>query len=127
MEETPPHPVDHPQEADVLDVSPDEPMTAEVWDGLDFSATVRRAMVSEDAELQKCGGPQNLVEARSFELEAEEKTTGVADLVLLYLQETGMIPLLTPADEARLSMQMQDAKARLTEILRACLPVLDSA
>ena len=47
----------------------------------------------------------------------------MVDLVLLYLQEAGTIPLLTFADEARLSMQMQDAKARLTEILRAWLPV----
>ena len=59
MEETPPHPADLPQEADVLDVAPDEPMTAELWDGLDFSATVRRAMISEDAELQEITAPHD--------------------------------------------------------------------
>ena len=51
----------------------------------------------------------------------------MVDLFLLYLQEAGTIALLTPADEARLSMQMQDAKARLTEILRAWLSVQPDA
>jgi len=123
MEETPPNPADLPQEADVLEVAPDEPMTAELWDGLDFSATVRRAMVSEDAELQEIIPQHDLAAARSSELEAEEEPTRVVDLVLLYLQEAGTVPLLTPAEEARLSMQMQVAKARLTEILRAWLSV----
>jgi RNA polymerase primary sigma factor len=127
MEETPPNPEDVPQAADVLGVSPDEPMTAELWDGLDFSGTVRRAMASEDAALQEITLPHDLAEASSSELEAEEETTRVVDLVLLYLQEAGTIPLLTPADEARLSMQMQVAKARLTEILRAWLPTQPDA
>ncbi len=127
MEETPPNPESLPQEPDVLEVALDEPMPAELWDGLDFSATVRRAMVSEDAELQELRPPHDLPEAQSSELGAEEETTGVVDLVLLYLQEAGTIALLTPADEARLSMQMQDAKARLTEILRAWLSVQPDA
>jgi RNA polymerase primary sigma factor len=123
MEETPPNPADLRQETDVLDVIPDELLTSELWDGLDFSATVRRAMLSEGAELQEITATHDLAEASSLAPETEEETTGIVDLVLLYLHEAGTIPLLTFADEARLSMQMQDAKARLTEILRAWLAV----
>ena len=43
------------------------------------------------------------------------------------MQEARAIPLLTAADEARLSTQMQEAKARLTEILNAWLPVRPGA
>src|SRR5688572_18213307 len=71
MEKTPPNPEDLHQEADVLEVTPDGPMTAELWDGLDFSATVRRAMVREDAELQELSPPHDLTEAQSSEPEAE--------------------------------------------------------
>jgi RNA polymerase primary sigma factor len=123
QEETPPHPADLPQAADVSDGAPDEPMAVEFWDGLDFSATVRRAMISENAELQEITPPHVLALARSSELGADDEPTGVVDLVLLYLQEAGTIPLLTFADEARLSIQMQDAKTRLMEILWAWLPV----
>jgi RNA polymerase sigma factor (sigma-70 family) len=127
MEGTEPTLEDLRQEADVLETVPDEPMTAELWDGLDFSGTVRRPMASEDAELQELSQPHDLVEAKSSELEAEEETTEAVDLVLLYLQEAGTIPLLTPADEARLSIQMQGAKAHLAETLRTWLPVQPDA
>jgi RNA polymerase sigma factor (sigma-70 family) len=127
MEETSPASEKVSQEADGLEVTPDEPMTAELWDGLDFSSPMRRVLASEDAELQQITLPHDLAEASSSKLEADEESTGVVDLVLLYLQEAGTIPLLTPADEARLSMQMQVAKARLAEILRAWLPVQPDA
>jgi RNA polymerase sigma factor (sigma-70 family) len=121
IEETPPKPEDLPQEANVLEVTPDEPMTAEAWDGLDFSSTMRRVMASDDAELLQITPAHDLAEASSSELEADEETPGAVDLVLLYLQETGTVPLLTPADEARLSRQIQVAKARQMEILRVWL------
>jgi RNA polymerase sigma factor (sigma-70 family) len=121
-EGTPPDPEDLRQEADGLEAAPDDPRTAELWDGLDFSGIVRQTSASEEAELQELSPPHDLAEPQSSELEAEEESTGMVDLVLLYLQEAGTIPLLTPADEARLSMQMQGAKARLTEILRTWLP-----
>ena len=126
-EETQPGPEDLLQETDVLEASPDELMTAELWDGLDFPDTVRRTAGRDDAHLQELSTPDDLASAKSSELEAEEETTGVVDLVLIYLQEAGTIPLLTPADEVRLATQMREAKACLTEILRMWLPVRPDA
>jgi len=128
IEETPPNPEHVPQEADELDVTPDEPMTAEIWDGLDFSSPIRRVVANEDTELPQISLPHDLAEeVSSSELEVDGEATGVVDLVLLYLQESGTIPLLTPADEVRLSMQMQVAKARLVEILCVWLPAQPEA
>jgi len=73
-------------------------------------------------EPQEVALPHDLGSAQPFDHHAAEETSGVVDLVLLYLQEAGTIPLLTPADEVRLSTQMQDAKERLTKILRSWLP-----
>ena len=126
-EGTPPDPADLRQEADVLEAAPDEARTAELWDGLDFSGRVRQTLASQDVELQDLSPPYNLAGVQPSELEAEEESTRMVDLVLLYLQEAGTIPLLTAADEARLSMQMQGAKAHLTEILRTWLPAQPDA
>jgi RNA polymerase primary sigma factor len=122
VDEASPDPEDFAQEADVLEIASDEPTTAELRDEWDFSGTVYSAMSNEDVELQEIASTHDLAEIRSSALEVEEETTGMVDLVLLYLREAGSIPLLTSADEARLSRQMQDAKARLTEILRTWLP-----
>jgi RNA polymerase sigma factor (sigma-70 family) len=126
-DEPQPSPEDLLQEADLLEAAPDQALTAELWHGLDLPGRARRTLTSEEAERQDLNESDDVVEAKSSELEAEEETTGVVDLVLLYLQEAGTIPLLTPADEARLSSQMQGAKARLTEILRSWLPVRPDA
>jgi len=125
MEKTRGNPADLRQESDMLEVTPDALLTPALWDGLDFSVTVRRAMVSEDAALQEISPPHDLPE--SSDRATDEETTGLVDLVLLYLHEAGTIPLLTSADEAHLSRQMQDAKAHLTEILHARLPVQSNA
>jgi RNA polymerase sigma factor (sigma-70 family) len=126
-DEPQPSPEDLLQEVDLLDAAPDQPLTAELWHGLDLPDRARRTLTSEEAERQDLNESDDVVEAKSSELEAEEETTGVVDLVLLYLQEAGTIPLLTRADEARLSTQMQDAKARLAEILCRWLPVRPNA
>jgi RNA polymerase sigma factor (sigma-70 family) len=123
---TPPDAEDLRQEADVFEAAPDEPRTAELWDRLDVSGIVRPTPASDEAELQELSLPHHLAEPEAPEFE-EEGSAGMVDLVLLYLQEAGTIPLLTAADEARLSMQMQGAKAHLTEILRTWLPVQPDA
>ena len=108
-------------ETDSLEAAPDASMTEEVWAGLNFPGPEHRTLTREDADVQDLSEPDGLAEVKSSAL--EEETTRVADLVLIYLQEAGAIALLTPADEASLSTQMQNAKVRLTEILRTWLPI----
>jgi RNA polymerase primary sigma factor len=122
-----PLPRDVVQEADLPEAAPDEPVTAELWDKLDLPRTVRRTMLGEAAELQEPSKPDELTEAKPVEVELEEETTTVMDPVLLYLQEAGTIPLLTAVDEARLSTQMQEAKARLKEVMPGQLPIRPGA
>ncbi len=73
--------------------------------------------------MQDLSEPEGLVGINSAEFEEAQETVGVVDLVLIYLQEAGAIPLLTPADETRWSILLQNARARLVEILRAWLPI----
>jgi RNA polymerase sigma factor (sigma-70 family) len=122
-EATPARSVDLPHEAHLLEAAPDGSMAEEVWAGLDSPGPEHRTLASEDADVQDPSDPDGLAEVKSSAFEEEEETTGIVDLVLIYLQEAGAIPLLTPADEARLSMQMRNAKVRLAEILRTWLPV----
>ena len=122
MEELHPTSEDLPREADPLEAAPDEPATVELWEELSLPNTERRTLAGEGTPLQEMIAPDDLMEPLSPEPKAEAETTGVEDPALLYLQEAGSVPLLTPADEARLSTQMQDAKAHLTKILRAWLP-----
>jgi RNA polymerase sigma factor (sigma-70 family) len=110
------------QAADSSETAPHQPGRAELGEELDLRGTVRGTMASEEAELQELSDPDDLTEVNPAELDPGEETTAVMDLVFLYLQEAGTIPLLTRADEARLSTQMQTAKARLAEILRTWLP-----
>jgi RNA polymerase sigma factor (sigma-70 family) len=109
--------------ADVLEAAPDGLMTEELWGGLDSSGPEHRALAREAGEAPDLNVPEDLLEAKSADLEAEEETTRVVDPVLIYLQEAGTIPLLTAADEVRLARQMESAKARLSEILGRCLGV----
>jgi RNA polymerase primary sigma factor len=122
MQGTPAESEDLAQKGNVFEVVPDEPLTPELWVGRGFPATRFRALGHEDMEPQEVALPHDLGSAQPFDHHAAEETSGVVDLVLLYLQEAGTIPLLTPADEVRLSTQMQDAKERLTKILRSWLP-----
>lgn len=115
------------QDADLLEATPDEAVTGEVWEGLDLPGTVRRTMVGEETESGEPSESAVILEPEVSELEPEEEAGIVDDPVLLYLQEAGTIPLLTPADEARLSTQMQEAKTRLTEIFKARLATLPDA
>ena len=64
-----------------------------------------------------------MVGINSGECEEGDETAGVVDLVLISLKKAGTIPLLTPADETRLSIMLQNARARLIEILRVWLPI----
>jgi RNA polymerase primary sigma factor len=110
-------------EADLPDAVRDRLMTDELWGGLDSSEPEHRALAHEAEEAPELSVPEELAEAKSADLEAEEETTKVVDLVLIYLQEAGPIPLLTAADEVRLARQMESAKARLSEILGRWLGV----
>jgi RNA polymerase primary sigma factor len=94
----------------------------EAWAGWNFPGPPHRTLASEAVDVQELSEPDGLVGIHSAEFEAQGQTAGGADLVLIYLQEAGAILLLTPTEETRLSVQMQDAKVRLTEILRAWLP-----
>jgi RNA polymerase primary sigma factor len=126
-EQIPPLPRHVVQEVDLAEATPDEPVTTELWDELDLPSTVRRTMVGEAAELQELSQPDLLTEAKPLDVDSEEETAAVVDPVLLYLQEAGTIPLLTAVDEARLSTQMQEAKARLKEIMPEQLPIRPGA
>lgn len=127
MEEIQPLPWDIVQESDLLEAAPDERMTAELWDELDLPSTVYRSMGGEEEGPQELSRPGDLTEARRVKPESEEETTAGVDLIPLYLHEVGTIPLLTAADEARLSTQMQEAKARLKESVPGQLPVRPGA
>jgi RNA polymerase primary sigma factor len=98
-------------------------MAEEAWAGLDFPGLEHQTLTSEEAGVQDLSEPEGVVGIHSAEFVEEEETAGVVDLVLIYLQEAGAIPLLTPADETRLSILLQNARARLVEILRAWLPI----
>lgn len=108
---------------DPLAAAPDGSMAEEAWAGLDFPDLEQQTLTSEDVDVQDLSEPEGLVGINAAEFEEEEETVGVVDLVLIYLQEAGAIPLLTPADETRLSTLLQNARARLVEILRAWLPI----
>jgi RNA polymerase primary sigma factor len=122
-----PLPQDIVQEADVLEAAPDEPVTTKLWDELGLPSTVRRTIAGDEGGLQETSELDHSPEADGVELESDEETAAIVDPVLLYLQEASTIPLLTPADEARLSTQMQDAKARLQEILHEPRPIRPGA
>jgi RNA polymerase sigma factor (sigma-70 family) len=98
-------------------------MAVEAWAGLDFPDLAHHTLTSEDVDVQDLSEPEGLVGINSAEFEEAQETVGVVDLVLIYLQEAGAIPLLTPADETRWSILLQNARARLVEILRAWLPI----
>jgi RNA polymerase sigma factor (sigma-70 family) len=80
------------------------------------------AMTGEDLEEQDLSVTDHMA-AATLSADAVERERSTVDLVPLYLREIGAMPFLTSADEARLSMQMQSAKAHLMEILRLWLPV----
>ena len=110
-------------EVDPLAAAPDGSIAEEAGAGLDFPDLEQQTLASEDVDVQDLSEPEALVGINSAEFEQEEETVGVVDLVLIYLQEAGAIPLLTPADETHLSILLQNARARLVEILRAWLPI----
>jgi RNA polymerase sigma factor (sigma-70 family) len=110
-------------EVDPLAAAPDGSMAVEAWAGLDFPDLEHQTLTSEDVDVQDLSEPEGLVGINSAEFEEAQETVGVVDLVLIYLQEAGAIPLLTPADETRWSILLQNARARLVEILRAWLPI----
>jgi RNA polymerase sigma factor (sigma-70 family) len=109
-------------EMNPLRAAPEGSMAEEAWPGLDSPAPEQRALTREDVDMQALSEPDGPVGIDSAEYDEGEKTAGVIDLVLIYLQEAGAILLLTPMDETRLSIQMQNAKVHLMEILRAWLP-----
>jgi RNA polymerase primary sigma factor len=109
--------------ANSLKVGPDGLITDEVWPGLDGYGADYRAMASAIPEVQELGVTQKVAEARSFAAEADEESTGIVDIVLIYLQEARSIPLLTPVDEALLARQMESAKIHVTAILGRWLGV----
>ena len=110
-------------EVDPLTAAPDGSIAEEAGARLNFPDLEQQTLASEDVDVQDLSEPEALVGINSAEFEEEEETVGVVDLVLIYLQEAGAIPLLTPADETRLSILLQNARARLVEILRAWLPI----
>jgi RNA polymerase sigma factor (sigma-70 family) len=122
QEPQPPIPAELLSEEDVLETVPNEPEVVDPWEELDLQDTVRRTRAGEPEELQELSSVKGLAEAEPHELEVEEEPTGFEDPVLIYMQEARNVPLLTSADEVRLSTQMQEARARLAEILRARLP-----
>jgi hypothetical protein len=110
-------------EVDLPEASPDGSMAEEAWAGLDFLGLEHQTLTNEDVDVQDLSEPEGLVGINSAEIGEEREAAGVVDLVLIYLQEAGAIPLLTAADEIRLSILLQNARARLVGILRAWLPI----
>jgi len=105
-------------EVDPLAAAPDGSMAVGAWAGLDFPDLAHHTLTSEDVDVHDLSEPEGLVGINSAEFEEAQETVGVVDLVPIYLQEAGAIPLLTPADETRWSILLQNARARLVEILR---------
>src|SRR5919198_2492293 len=94
---------------DVLEIEPN-------WQPLDTPNEATEEFAPEAPELDE------LTETGAGLLEAAEgEDTTAENLVLLYLQEAGAIPLLTPADEVRLAKQIEEAKGRLLEVLHTQL------
>jgi RNA polymerase sigma factor (sigma-70 family) len=104
---------------DARDASPMEPVGAEaLWDGFDFPDEGVEALESETSELQEYPVP----ERDRVGAEDDEEATSAENLVLRYLQEAGRVPLLTPAGEVDLAVQIEAAKARVVAVLRAYIP-----
>jgi RNA polymerase primary sigma factor len=94
---------------DVLEIEPN-------WQPLDTPNEATEEFAPEAPELDE------LTETGAGLLEdAEGEETAAENLVLLYLQEAGAIPLLMPADEVRLAKQIEEAKGRLLEVLHTQL------
>ena len=94
---------------DVLEIEPN-------WQPLDTPNEATEEFAPEAPELDE------LTETGAGLLEAAEgEDTAAENLVLLYLQEAGAIPLLMPADEVRLAKQIEEAKGRLLEVLHTQL------
>jgi hypothetical protein len=81
------------------------------WQSADVSETVVEALVTEESSRRE---PTAGVD--------DAGTTGTEQLIRLYLQEAGTVPLLTAADEVRLAEQLRTANAHLLETLREALP-----
>jgi Sigma-70 factor, region 1.2 len=108
------------REEDPLDALPMEPVATEPqWDSFDLSDEADEEVGSaEESELRELPVPgHNLLEA-----EESEQTTEAENLVMLYLQEAGSVPLLTPAGEVDLAKRIEAAKARAVAVLQAHIP-----
>src|SRR5688572_23108741 len=80
-------------EVDPLAAAPDRLMAEEARAGLDFPDLEHQTLTGEDVDVQDLSEHKGLVGINSAEFEEEEETVGVVDLVLIYLQEAGAIPL----------------------------------
>ena len=98
-------------------------MSPEAWPGVDFPGLEPWTLTSEGIRAQDLIEADNLGGMNADEGEGGDETAGVVDLVLIYLRQAGAIPLLTPADETRLAIMLQNARAHLIETLRAWLPI----
>jgi RNA polymerase sigma factor (sigma-70 family) len=108
------------REEDPLDASPIALSDGEPqWDGFDFPDEVTEEFWSEESELREIPVPEHNLRAT----EEDEQATEATNPVMLYLQEAGRVPLLTPADEVELAKQIEAAKARVVAVLQANIPV----
>jgi RNA polymerase primary sigma factor len=96
-----------------------EPVGAEPpWDSFDLPEEADEAVGSEAFELRERSVPEDDLS----EAEEDEDATEAENLVLLYLQEAGRVPLLTPAEEVDLAERIEAAKARVVAVLQAHIP-----
>jgi Sigma-70 factor, region 1.2 len=115
------------QEGELLQL-PDAPSLDEVVVDAGLGQEVGLVLQWQSADVPEQAAEAAVTEAPSLlapiAVEDDEGTPGIETLVLLYLRETGTVPLLTAVDEVRLAEQLRTAKARLLEALEAVLPAV---
>ncbi len=97
------------------DVEPQE-------DSFDLPDEAIEEFGSEASELRDTPVPEHNLR----ETDEDEQATEATNFVLLYLQEAGRVPLLTPADEVDLAKRIEAAKARVVAVLQAYIPLCGS-
>jgi hypothetical protein len=107
------------RDEDLLEASPMERVDIELpWDRVDLPDEADEEVGPEASALRARSVPAH----DPIDAEADEPATEAENLVLLYLQEAGRVPLLTPAGEVDLAQQIEAAKARVVAVLQGHMP-----
>jgi RNA polymerase primary sigma factor len=107
------------RDEDLLEASPIGLGDAEFpWDNCDLPDEAAEEVGFAGSARHEFSEPEH----DRIEVEADEQATEADNLVLRYLREAGRVPLLTPAGEVDLAMQIEAAKARVVAVLQGDMP-----